>query len=207
MSLLNKVTVNSHYTRSINLTRDVDSTAIMESYIPTSRALKTLKQIFDSLSQEEAPRAWSLIGPYGSGKSSFAVFLSHLLSNENNSARKAAHKVLSKTSKELSSSYNSLIDNDSGYCVVLLTGSPDSLSKSLVSALSHSANIIWETRKGKKPEVLKILSHYASQDEPPKVSEIKDRAAAAPGRLGSRSRSRPPRRRCRPARSADTAPW
>lgn len=174
MSLINKVIVNSHYTRSINLTRDVDSAAIMESYIPTSRALKTLKQIFDALSQEEAPRAWSLIGPYGSGKSSFAVFLSHLLSNENNSAKKAAHKALSKTSKELSSSYNSLIDNDSGYCVVLLTGSPDSLSKSLVSALSHSANIIWETRKGKKPEVLKILSHYASQDEPPKVSEILD---------------------------------
>ena len=172
MSLINKVTVNSHYTRSINLTRDANSTAITKSYIPTSRALKTLHQISDSLLQDEAPRAWSLVGPYGSGKSSFAVFLSHLLSNEKHPARKAAYQVLGKSSKELLNSYSLLVDNNSGYCVVLLTGSPDSLSKSLVSALSRSANIIWETRKGKKPEVLKILSHYASQDEPPKVGEI-----------------------------------
>ena len=174
MNLVNKVTVNSHYTRSINLTRDADSTAIMKSYIPTSRALKTLKQISDALLQEEAPRAWSLVGPYGSGKSSFAVFLAHLLSNEKNPARKVAYQVLGKSSKELSSAYETLISNNSGYCIVLLTGSPDSLSKSLVLALSRSANMIWETRKGKKPEVLKILSHYASQDEPPKVSEILD---------------------------------
>jgi len=174
MSLINKVTVNSHYTRSINLTRDADSTAITKSYIPTSRALKTLHQISDSLLQDEAPRAWSLVGPYGSGKSSFAVFLSHLLSNEKHPARKAAYQVLGKSSKELSNSYGSLVGNNSGYCIVLLTGSPDSLSKSLVSSLSCSANTIWETRKGKKPEVLKILSHYASQSEPPKVGEILD---------------------------------
>ncbi len=174
MSLVNKVTVNSHYTRSINLVRDADSAAIMKSYIPTSRALKTLKQISDALLQEEAPRAWSLVGPYGSGKSSFAVFLSHLLSNEINPARKEAYQVLSKSSKKLSNTYSSLVNNNSGYCIVLLTGSPDSLSKSFVSALSRSANTIWETKKGKKPEVLKILSHYASQDEPPKVSEILD---------------------------------
>ena len=152
MSLINKVTVNSHYTRSINLTRDANSTAITKSYIPTSRALKTLHQISDSLLQDEAPRAWSLVGPYGSGKSSFAVFLSHLLSNEKHPARKAAYQVLGKSSKELLNSYSLLVDNNSGYCVVLLTGSPDSLSKSLVSALSRSANIIWETRKGKKPK-------------------------------------------------------
>ena len=174
MSLINKVTVNSHYTRSINLTRDADSTSIMESYIPTSRALKTLKHMSDALLQKEAPRAWSLVGPYGSGKSSFAVFLSHLLSSEKNPARKAAYQVLSKSSKELASAYNSLVSDNAGYCIVLLTGSPDSLSKSLVSALSHSANTIWETRKGKKPEVVKVLSHYASQSEPPKVSEILD---------------------------------
>ena len=174
MSLINKVSVNSHYTRSINLTRDADSTAIMKSYIPTSRALKTLKQMSDALLPEESPRAWSLVGPYGSGKSSFAVFLSHLLSNEKNPAREVAYKVLEKSSKELSSEYRSLVKDNSGYCVVLLTGSPDSLSKSLVVALSNSANMIWDTRKGKKPEVLNILSHYASQDTPLKVSEILD---------------------------------
>jgi len=174
MSLKTKVTVNAHYTRSINLTRDADSTAIMKSYIPTSRALKTLEQISDSLQQKEAPRAWSLVGPYGSGKSSFAVFLSHLLSNDSDPAKKVACQVLGKSSKKLLATYDSLVDDNSGYCIVLLTGSPDSLSRSLILALSNSANSIWEKRRGKKPEILEILSHYASQDEPPKVAEILD---------------------------------
>ena len=174
MSLIDRVVVNSHYTRSINLTRDADSTAVMESYIPTSRALKTLEQISGALLQEEAPRAWSLIGPYGSGKSSFAVFLSHLLNNEKSPVSKAAYQVLAKSSNKLSSEYESLVKDNSGYCIILLTGSPDSLSKSFVSALSRSANSIWETRKGKKPEIVKILSHYATQEEAPKVSKILD---------------------------------
>jgi hypothetical protein len=40
MSLDNRVSVNTHYTRSINLERDVDSVAVMSAYIPTSRALR-----------------------------------------------------------------------------------------------------------------------------------------------------------------------
>ena len=49
MSIANKIRVNAHYTRSINLERDADSTAVVEAYIPTSRALKTLERIKDSL--------------------------------------------------------------------------------------------------------------------------------------------------------------
>ena len=38
MSLCEKITVNSHYTRSVNLERDADSPAIVNGYIPTARA-------------------------------------------------------------------------------------------------------------------------------------------------------------------------
>ena len=172
MSLKSKIKVNSHYTRSINLTRDVDSSAVIKSYIPTSRALKTLGQIYESLSVNKAPRAWSLVGPYGSGKSSFAVFLSQLLSGKESNAKVDSSKILKKSSKDLSEKYSSLAKGNSGYCSVLLTGSPESLSKSLMIALHSSAKSIWNSRRGKKPEILDILSHYSKQDEPPKVSEI-----------------------------------
>ena len=77
MSIENKISVNTHYTRSTNLKRDSKSEVVTRSYIPTSRALRTLDQMVDALSKDEAPRAWSLVGPYGSGKSTFAVFAVH----------------------------------------------------------------------------------------------------------------------------------
>ena len=45
MSIEQKINVNTHYTRSVNLKRDVGSEVIISSYIPTSRALKTLGQL------------------------------------------------------------------------------------------------------------------------------------------------------------------
>ena len=75
MRISEKISVNTNYTRSTNLNRDTDSQALVESYIPTSRAIRTIEQITDALGNDEAPKAWSLIGPYGSGKSTFAAFL------------------------------------------------------------------------------------------------------------------------------------
>lgn len=172
MSLKDKVSVNSHYTRSVNLTRDSHSSLITGSYIPTSRALKTLDQISHSLEIDESPRAWSLIGPYGSGKSSFAVFLSHLLSKRDEDAQKVAYKILKESSPALHEKYSSVLKGGKGYCPVLLTGSPESLSKSLLSALHHSASTVWEGRRGKKPEILELLAHHNDQTNPPKVSEL-----------------------------------
>ena len=72
-----KISVDTHYTRSIHLEKDAQSLLI--SYIPTSRALQTLEKIATTFNEFDMPRAWSLIGPYGSGKSAFALFLSQLL--------------------------------------------------------------------------------------------------------------------------------
>ena len=118
---MDNITLNTHYTRSIHLERDANSTDILSAYIPTTRALQTLADIADTLNTESMPRAWSLIGAYGSGKSSFASFLVQLFSREN-------HKLAQQK-------LNLHIEHTTGYCAVLLTGSPESLSKRLVHAL------------------------------------------------------------------------
>ena len=96
MSIVDKVQINTHYTRSVNLERDGSSINVVQAYIPTSRALRTMERVVDSFGAKQAPRAWSLIGPYGSGKSSFSVFLSHLLYNNESETTQAAYKVLFK---------------------------------------------------------------------------------------------------------------
>ena len=120
-----KITVDTHYTRSIHLEKDAQS--LLTSYIPTSRALQTLDKIAATFNDFDMPRSWSLIGPYGSGKSAFALFLSQLLG-----AKAQAVSILTKANQPLAVKFT---NSKKGYCTVLLTGSPESLSKRLVSAL------------------------------------------------------------------------
>ena len=75
MSIKDKITVNAHYTRSVNLERDANSAGVVQGYIPTTLALKTLDRMVEAMASGAVPRAWTLIGPYGSGKSSFAASL------------------------------------------------------------------------------------------------------------------------------------
>jgi hypothetical protein len=133
------VNLDTHYTRSINLERDVNSNDVLRAYIPTFRAVQTLNKIAQTLNQKPTPRAWSLVGPYGSGKSSFAAFLSHLLENQKCINSVLAEEILQKHNPEIAAKFTDCNQGSNAFCIVLLTGSPESLTKRLVQALHHAA--------------------------------------------------------------------
>jgi hypothetical protein len=133
------VNLDTHYTRSINLERDADSSDVLKAYIPTSRAVQTLDKIAQTFNQHSMPRAWSLVGPYGSGKSSFAAFLSHLLENQERKTCVLAEEILQKNNPALAEKFIANTHGSNAYCIVLLTGSPESLSKRFVQALYQAA--------------------------------------------------------------------
>ncbi len=164
MSLHDFVTVNTHYTRSINLERDSDSVDVVNAYIPTSRALRTFSRISDAFNEDQLPRAWSLIGPYGSGKSSFSVFLSQLLSNPENDGTKAAYKVLSKAEKSLAQKFKTETKGTDGFLKVLITGAPESFSKRLLLGLAEAAESFWEDREGRNPKIVNSLKKAVITD-------------------------------------------
>jgi len=164
MSLHDSIKVNTHYTRSINLERDSNSVDVVKSYIPTSRALRTFSRIADSFNTELSPRAWSLIGPYGSGKSSFSVFLSQLLSKPKNEGAKQAQQVLKKAEKPLATKFIKETKNSEGFLKVLITGAPESMSKRLVKGLADSAETYWKEIKGKKPKIVSDLKKAVESD-------------------------------------------
>lgn len=72
MTMSQRVTVRTHYTRSANIQRDQGSQEVLDGYIVTSRAVRTLERHAETFHDQQAPRAWSLVAPYGSGKSSFS---------------------------------------------------------------------------------------------------------------------------------------
>lgn len=162
MALFNNITINSQYTRSINLERDHESGSTVASYIPTSRSKRLLKRIDESLNEEVQPRAWSLIGPYGSGKSSFSVFLSHLLSNPGSNSTKDAFEVLAANKID---EYNALQEHtldSTGYIKILISGSPESLSKRILMGLYQAVSTFWSSRKGRSPAILSKLEDAAN---------------------------------------------
>ncbi len=154
MSISDLVSVNTHYTRSINLERDSESVDVVNAYIPTSRALRTFSRITDSFNSKQLPRAWSLIGPYGSGKSSFSVFLSQLLSDPKNDGAKAAFKNLGKTEKSLTQKFKNETKGSNGFLRILITGAPESLTKRLLIGITESTETYWKDLPGRNPRII-----------------------------------------------------
>lgn len=72
------VRVQTRGIRSINLTLDRRTATAIDDYILTGQSLATLGRIVSGAQGLSTSRAWTLTGPYGSGKSAFALFLMNL---------------------------------------------------------------------------------------------------------------------------------
>jgi len=91
MPLLANIQVNTRYTRSIHLERDNDGAG--QPYVLSGRAIQVLGRVADTLDSDPKPRAFALIGPYGSGKSAFGLFLARLVGGKGETVRHARDKL------------------------------------------------------------------------------------------------------------------
>ena len=163
MKLQNLIGINTSYTRSINLERDASSSSIAKSYIPTSRTILTLSRIADSLNKKETPRAFALIGPYGSGKSAFAVFLAHLLGPSDDEGTKSALQVLHKSDQHLHNEFCFHTEGTQGYLPILITGTPEPLANRFIESLYLAAKQYWSKKRGPKHAIVKKLKECVGQ--------------------------------------------
>lgn len=67
------------FARSTNLRYDFHDVRQVERYIPTTKSAKLLKEILAGILSNSSDRSRVVSGPYGSGKSAFALFLSAFL--------------------------------------------------------------------------------------------------------------------------------
>lgn len=172
MKLQDLISINTNYTRSINLERDACSSSIAKSYIPTSRTLSTLSRIADSLNREDNPRAFALIGPYGSGKSAFAVFLAHLLGPSDDEGTKSAWQVLHKADQHLYAEFSFHTDKTQGYLPVLITGTPEPLANRFVVGLYEAAEQYWQEKPGRNHSIVEKLKQCTGKQL--SIKEIMD---------------------------------
>lgn len=78
--LAETVKVRGRFHRSVHVARDWAG-GLEGEYFATPALLSLAEQIAEELSREAGTRAWTVTGPYGAGKSAFALFLTRILAS------------------------------------------------------------------------------------------------------------------------------
>jgi hypothetical protein len=171
MTLADLVRVNTSYTRSVNIERDSVVSDTNRAYVITARARQTLERIILAVRKPKQPRAWALIGPYGSGKSAFGLFLNHLVADVDLEASKNSRRLLREADEALANQFQGLTRGTRGFCCVLLTGSPEPLGQRIVQAMAAAASRFFAKKAGRPQKILKDLREAAKRPGP-SVSEV-----------------------------------
>jgi hypothetical protein len=136
MSLTNSISIKRRFLRSINIVKDHDSTKGIEGYVVTPLAQQALDQISDGFREGvSADRAFTLTGPYGSGKSSFALFLYYLLSDSKHQAWDKLREVNKKLASSLHLSVFGPRGTELGFIVLPITSRRTSVTTLLSESL------------------------------------------------------------------------
>jgi hypothetical protein len=161
------VAVTPRFARSISLARDAHRGDALEGYILTPVGRDVLRRLADALRGESPTRAWSVTGPYGSGKSAFALLVAQLLAGEPR-ARQRARTFLDARDPELCDRFfgpgGALTKKVGRLCPVLVTGSRIPLDKALAAALATALRGLGQ--KGRPPQVVERLEALAGQAAP-----------------------------------------
>ena len=89
MYLNEVIYIDNKIARSVNLERDISNLDQIRQFQITRMAHKVLKGFIEAL-EGEPETAWSITGPYGTGKSSFCNFLFALCGSSYSKMKKAA---------------------------------------------------------------------------------------------------------------------
>jgi hypothetical protein len=135
------VQVAARFRRSVNLDKDYRGKQQNGEYIVTQNTVAALRQLVGGLAANSPARAATITGPYGVGKSAFAVFLARLLCSTDDVGMTAREQVREHAPDVAAAlTDHGICQNGSqGFLPVLLTGrrAPASqcLAEGLVAAL------------------------------------------------------------------------
>lgn len=143
-----------YFQRSINITYDTNNIEALENfYCPVSYEQVIIRMIHHIEQSGQAAFTWT--GPYGSGKSSLAIFLQALISNDKKVTKTAVEKLSKKNKATITSYFNT---KDYRWRVVNLIGQAKAPEQLFREALNLDA-------AASSDDILEALSSYASKDQ------------------------------------------
>ena len=156
--------LRSRYQRSVHLERDVGEAAALDGYVVSPLARTLVRRIVAGLESEIPSRAWSITGPYGTGKSAFALFLASALNGVDPARQRVARQLLGASDKALAAQLAEGLHAGRGLAPVVVTGERRALEYVLLSALLRTAETVWQGR-GRRPDVLEEIRTAVAGEE------------------------------------------
>lgn len=126
----------SSFRRSTHIERDWRERPTTANFILTTCARATLQRLLAGLAPNSTQRAWTLTGPYGTGKSSFCLFAATLLSPNGVGQTKQARRQVAQADKTISQLLQSEFGTSKGVVPILVTGSRERLQAAISRALA-----------------------------------------------------------------------
>lgn len=148
------IAVRSRFQRSVHIERDAEVDGWLDGYLVTPLVRETIRRIGEGLFGPHPARAWSLTGPYGSGKSAFALFLTRVLAVPHDKG--CARELLNSADPE---SLGALVSpsrlrRDTGLLTVVATAERRPIDSILLEALFRSLTQLRAGQRGPKPKIL-----------------------------------------------------
>ncbi len=133
--------IKGRFRRSVHIERDFYTENALDGYVLTVTAREMLSRLIATFENEATSKAWSLTGPYGSGKSAFALFAAKLLGNSDARTTQQAFEILKRGDASLYERFISTNGDEkrtpSGFCPVLISGERAPLSLALLRGLDR----------------------------------------------------------------------
>ena len=171
------VKIRGQFQRSVQIVRDFYGPRDLGGYVVTSKALETTGRIADGLASPGTYRAWSISGPYGGGKSSYALFLSRLLQGDTSAVDHlaAADSGLAERLQRAAAG---------PFVPILVVGSRGPITRALADGLAESLEAFaagLPEERGRKATVARaaaLAGEARLATTEPEVVGVYDRAAA-----------------------------
>jgi hypothetical protein len=135
MAKQNKQQPTSRFVRSVHLELDHQNADALRDYLLTAGARRVLARFIPSLAEPAATKAWTLTGPYGTGKSAFTVFAAQLLAHKGFPGQAKARDILKHGDEDLFELLLSKSKQFKGLYPIAMTGSREPLSVAILRGL------------------------------------------------------------------------
>ncbi len=171
--------VKGRFRRSVHLERDFYKENTLDGYVLTATAREMLSRVITSLENDATSKAWSLTGPYGSGKSAFALFAAKLLGNSDSPTAIQALELLERSDTTLYERFNNTNGNGSrthsGFCPVLISGERAPLTLALLRGLDRGlSNSNGSNASVSLRQEINDLLETENNDSLPSASKVTD---------------------------------
>ena len=127
--------VASRFTRSVNIQQDLWQPESLKGYLVTAGARRAILRIAPARYAPEAARAWTLTGPYGTGKSALGLFAAELLASDIVPGHAAAWKLLRSSDSDLAQHVRPPRKTASPLLPIVITGSREPLQLAVLRGL------------------------------------------------------------------------